>query len=141
MLNAFLLTLKLAYSQWLCKRYGWVTHACIDENPAIRGHNLCFDKTCQWQPRLETWSGRQKTVRNYDRADVMSCCKKLSADSTRGIRYPLCGCVWLQVRTRSIRPKTILKFGRRNPPCNAEDRSTRRIPCHWSQVQGLLRES
>ena len=26
---------------------GWVTHACIDENPGIRGHDLCFDKTCQ----------------------------------------------------------------------------------------------
>ena len=30
-------------SQWR----GWVTHARIDENPGIRGHNLCFDKTCQ----------------------------------------------------------------------------------------------
>ena len=72
--------LKLAYSQGPCKRHGWVTHARIDENPAIRGHDLCFDKTWQWQPRLETWSGRRKTVRNYDRTDVMSCCKKLSAD-------------------------------------------------------------
>ena len=26
---------------------GWVTHACIDENPGIRGHDLYFDKTCQ----------------------------------------------------------------------------------------------
>ena len=26
---------------------GWVTHARIDENPGIRGHDLCFDKTCQ----------------------------------------------------------------------------------------------
>ena len=26
---------------------GWVTHARIDENPAIRGHDLCFHKTCQ----------------------------------------------------------------------------------------------
>ena len=25
----------------------WVTHAHIDENPAIRGHDLCFDKMCQ----------------------------------------------------------------------------------------------
>ena len=25
---------------------GWVTHARIDENPVIRGHDLCFDKTC-----------------------------------------------------------------------------------------------
>ena len=23
------------------------THARIDENPAIRGRDLCFDKTCQ----------------------------------------------------------------------------------------------
>ena len=82
-MNASLLAPKLPYSQGLCKWYGWVTHARIDENPAIRGHDLCFDKTCQWQPRLETWSGRRKTVRNYDRTDVMSCCKKLSADWTR----------------------------------------------------------
>ena len=26
---------------------GWVTHVRIDENPGIRGHDLCFDKTCQ----------------------------------------------------------------------------------------------
>ena len=26
---------------------GCVTHACIDENPGIRGHDLCFDKTYQ----------------------------------------------------------------------------------------------
>ena len=26
---------------------GWVTHARIDENPAIRGHDLCFEKTCR----------------------------------------------------------------------------------------------
>ena len=26
---------------------GWVTHARIDENPVIRGHDLCFDETCR----------------------------------------------------------------------------------------------
>ena len=26
---------------------GWVTHAHINDNPGIRGHGLCFDKTCQ----------------------------------------------------------------------------------------------
>ena len=35
--NASPLTLKLAYSQGLYKWHGWITHACIDENPAIRG--------------------------------------------------------------------------------------------------------
>ena len=25
----------------------WVTHDRIDENPGLRGHDLCFDKTCQ----------------------------------------------------------------------------------------------
>ena len=39
--------LKLACSEWLCKWRGWVTHARIDEDPAIRGHDLCFDRTCQ----------------------------------------------------------------------------------------------
>ena len=26
---------------------GWVTHTHIDENPVIRGHDLCFNKTCR----------------------------------------------------------------------------------------------
>ena len=26
---------------------GWVTHSHVDENPGIRGHDLCFHKTCQ----------------------------------------------------------------------------------------------
>ena len=26
---------------------GGITHNRIDGNPAIRGHDLCFDKTCQ----------------------------------------------------------------------------------------------
>ena len=30
-------------NQWC----GWVTNVRIDENPGIRGHDLCFDKTCQ----------------------------------------------------------------------------------------------
>mgnify|MGYP005823196109 CR=1 FL=1 len=30
-------------SQW----NGWVTHARIDENPMIRGHDLRLDKSCQ----------------------------------------------------------------------------------------------
>ena len=30
-------------SQWR----GWVTHTRIDENPGIRGHDLCFNKMCQ----------------------------------------------------------------------------------------------
>ncbi len=29
------------------KRRGWDTHARIDENPRIRGHDLYFDKMCQ----------------------------------------------------------------------------------------------
>ena len=115
MSSASPLTLKLACSQGLCKRHGWVTHAHIDENPAIRGHDLCFDKTCQCQPRLETWSGRRKTVRNYDQTDVMSCCKKLSADWTRVKLYSLCGCLWcvLQIRIQSSCPETILEFGKK----------------------------
>ena len=27
--------------------HGGITHTHIDENPVIRGHDLCFDKTCQ----------------------------------------------------------------------------------------------
>ena len=32
-------------------------------------------------------------------------------------------------------------FGRRNPPCNAKDKTARRARHHCSLVQGLLRES
>ena len=39
--------LKIRLLPRLCKWHGWVTYARIDENPVIRGHNLCFDKTCQ----------------------------------------------------------------------------------------------
>ena len=62
---------------------------------------------------------QSKTVRNYDRADVMSRCKKLSADWIREILYPLQLCV--------TGPDTIIAsdyLGVRkegNPPCNAED--------------------
>ena len=52
--------LKTRLFQGLCKGHGWVTHARIDENPAIRGHDLYFDKTCQWKPHLETRNGRRK---------------------------------------------------------------------------------
>ena len=53
----------------------------------------------------------------------MSRYKKLSADWTREILYSLRLCVVLvlQIRTRSLRPKTILEFGKGNLPCNAED--------------------
>ena len=35
------------FSKGRAERRGWITHARIDENTAIRGHDLCFDKTCQ----------------------------------------------------------------------------------------------
>ena len=52
---------------------GWVTHARIDENPAIRGHDLCFDRTCQQKPHAPKrgTTGRE-TVRNNDRASMTS---------------------------------------------------------------------
>ena len=38
-------------NRFLPKRHdrwrGGITHTRIDENPMIRGHDLCFDKTCQ----------------------------------------------------------------------------------------------
>lgn len=112
MSNASPLTLKLAYSQGLCKRHSWVTHARIDENPAIRGHDLCLNKTCQRQPRLGTWSGRPKTVQNYDRTNMTS-----SADWTGVKLYSLCGCVWcvLQVRTHRYIRRLFWSSERREP--------------------------
>ena len=72
---------------------GWVIHARIDENPAIRGDDLCFDKTCLLKLRLETWNGRRKIVRNDDQADVMSRYK--SCQQIGLVKYyALCGCVW-----------------------------------------------
>ena len=67
---------------------------------------------------------QMKTVRNNDRADVMSQYKKLSADWTREILYSLRLSVVLvlQIRIHSLGPNTILGvFGKGNPPCNAED--------------------
>ena len=53
-----------------------------------------------------------KLVRYSDRTDVMSSCKKLSADGTREIIYSLQSCVVLvlQIRTPSFYPKTILEY-------------------------------
>ena len=31
----------------LSPKRSWITHTRIDENPGIRGHDLCFNKTCQ----------------------------------------------------------------------------------------------
>ena len=42
------------------QQHGWITHAHINKDPVMRGHDLCFDKTCQWKPHLETRSGRLK---------------------------------------------------------------------------------
>ena len=40
--------IKLAYLPSAAVKWrGWVTHTRIDDNPVIRGHDLCFDKTCQ----------------------------------------------------------------------------------------------
>ena len=52
--------LKLACSQGSCEWHSWITQTGIDENPAIRGHDLCFDKMCQWRLCLETRSKRPK---------------------------------------------------------------------------------
>ena len=39
---------KTRLSPERCNQWrSWVTHARFDENPEIRGHDLCFDKTCQ----------------------------------------------------------------------------------------------
>ena len=67
---------------------------------------------------------QMKTVRNNDRADVMSPYKKLSADWTREILYSLRLCVWyLCCRSGHIRSSEdyLGVFGKGNPPCNAED--------------------
>ena len=53
----------------------------------------------------------------------------------------LCVVRVLQVRICSIRPKTILEFGRRNPPCNAEDNLRAGLIVIEARFRGLLRES
>ena len=43
---------------------GWVTHTHIDGNPMIRGHDLCFDKTCSGNClAVYAMAGCGKTVR------------------------------------------------------------------------------
>jgi hypothetical protein len=42
------------------QRDGWITHARIDEDPVMKGHDLCYDKTCHRKPHLKVWSGRLK---------------------------------------------------------------------------------
>ena len=63
-------------------------------------------------------------VRDYGRTDIMSCCKKLSADGTR-IKYisSLCGCAWCVTGLDTIiASEDYLGVRKRgNPPCNAED--------------------
>ena len=40
--------LELACNQGvILGEHDWVAHTHIDENPVIRGHDLCFNKTCQ----------------------------------------------------------------------------------------------
>ena len=61
-------------------RHDWVTHTRIDENPVIRGHDLCFDKTCQ-ENRLATHAvagWEKRFVMTGPRQDVTY--EKLSAD-------------------------------------------------------------
>ena len=44
--------------------HGGITHTRIDENPMIRGHDLCFDKTCQGNRlAIRVVAGCGKTVR------------------------------------------------------------------------------
>ena len=41
------LSKSLIFSSASTDGAGWVTHTRIDGDPVIRGHDLCFDKTCQ----------------------------------------------------------------------------------------------
>ena len=43
-----------------CEWCGWITKNRIDEDPVMGGHDLCFDKTCQWRLCLETQSERRE---------------------------------------------------------------------------------
>ena len=47
------------HSQW----HGWVTHVRIDENPGIRGHDLCFDKRAKETASLNALRWNSKTIR------------------------------------------------------------------------------
>ena len=48
------------HDQWR----SWVTHARIDENPGIRGHDLCFNKMCQGNRlALRATAGCEEMVR------------------------------------------------------------------------------
>ena len=53
------------------QRRGWVTLARIDENPGIRGHDLCFNKTCQGNRLAKHAEVEQKTIHIKSLAAVL----------------------------------------------------------------------
>ena len=73
--------------------HGWVTHARIDEDPGIRGHDLRFDKTCRGNRLAKRADvGQQKTIRikAWPWCDVTP--RNTSADLCKD--YSLYGGMW-----------------------------------------------
>ena len=69
---------------------GWVTHTCINGDPAIRGHDLCFDRTCQ-RNRLAMCAGAgcKNGLNKLPSHGVMSHNEELSTDQIRGLLFSL----------------------------------------------------
>ena len=69
---------------------GWITHAHIDEDPMIRGHDLCFDKSYQRNClAMCAGAGCKNGSNKLPSHGVMSHNKELSADQIRGLLFSL----------------------------------------------------
>ena len=118
---------------------GWVTHTRINGDPVIRGHDLCFDRTCQ-RNRLVmcVGAGCKNGSNKLPSRGVMSHNEELSADQIRGLLFSL---RWymefiLQSRTRSLCSELILEYSEVEPTSQCRRQSTRWTHRHWSLVQG-----
>ena len=110
----------------------------IDENPVIRGHDLCFDKTCHW-PYLEIRNEAVKRFKIIIRLEHNVSPKKWPM----GVTY-LKYCCFLQLRvvhvgqgrTQLLCAETYVGvFGKGDPPCNAEDN----LPAGYIVIEAWFR--
>ena len=106
--------------------HGWITQTLIDENPAIRGRDLYFDKTCRWELHLETRNRRlKKWFKIIMRPGFNASPKKLSKDMTyfllKYFAFVVQGCDYCTEPDIVFLVELLWSIRKRNPPSNAED--------------------
>ena len=114
-------------------RHGWITHTRIDGDPAIRGHDLCFDKTCQ-RNRLAmcVGAGCKNGWNKLPSHGMMSHNEELSADRISVLLFSL---RWymefiLQSQTRSLCLESVFEYSEVEPTTQCRRQSTRRTHRH-----------